>query len=320
MANIAISELTSETTSLGDNDYLLVSKNNGGSFTSSKMKGSVLKSESSGCQFTTDKVKTVFQETFLGNNVISESLLANNIKSNFIDWSQHILLTGKLTCESLPFDCLVVWVNPPNNFEIDNVDVRSVVSNTGLRQCYIENGHSIYINPYNASTCWIIPVSYGCNLLEYNTNSIVDWFDDSEYRSKINESFESISVWAGNNTNVSLNTQYTLTSQIVDLHCKYWTIKCQPKCNMIIGSGGTKTTSKFYTTDYYVSGNYINKDVVAVNANNMTNSGRKVLVREGQYLNMNFMAYSAKSTTHIAQTAVFFNNIQWAPLVNFNIN
>ena len=57
MANIAISELDTETTSLGDNDLLLVSKDNGGSYTSAKMKGSVLKSGVSGCQFSEDTVK-----------------------------------------------------------------------------------------------------------------------------------------------------------------------------------------------------------------------------------------------------------------------
>lgn len=57
MANIAISELDTETTSLGDNDLLLVSKDNGGSYTSAKMKGSVLKGGVSGCQFSEDVVK-----------------------------------------------------------------------------------------------------------------------------------------------------------------------------------------------------------------------------------------------------------------------
>ena len=65
MANIAISELDTETTSLGDNDLLLVSKDNGGSYTSAKMKGSVLKSGVSGCQFSEDAVKN----TLTGYNV-----------------------------------------------------------------------------------------------------------------------------------------------------------------------------------------------------------------------------------------------------------
>lgn len=317
MASIAVSELTSETTSLGDNDYLLVSKNNGGSFTSSKMKGSVLKSEASGCQFTTDKVKTACQqairESFNSNTVI------NGTKSNFIDYSKSMLITTSgLVSLSLPYDAIVMWNILPNNFEIDDVDVRLI--HYAQKQCYIESGHKILISPYNYDSCWIIPVSYGNNQLEYTTNTIADWINDSEKRSKIDEYFQAISIWGGNNVNVSSNTEYTLTSQIADLQCKYWTIKCQPKVNMIIGSGGVKTTHTFYTTDYYVSGNCINNAVVAINANIMTNSGVKVMVKANHYINMNFMAHSVHSTTHIDQTADFFNNIQWAPLTGFDIN
>ena len=59
MANIAISELDTTATSLNDEDLILVSKteDNGASFTSAKMKDSVLKSGVGGCQFTEDKIK-----------------------------------------------------------------------------------------------------------------------------------------------------------------------------------------------------------------------------------------------------------------------
>lgn len=322
MANIAISELTSEATSLGDNDYLLVSKNNGTSFTSSKMKGSVLKTEAGGCQFSEDKVKTVCQEavqqSFENNDVVNQNITMNSVKSNFVDWSQAILISTSLTCQSLPFDALIMWNSLPTTFEINDVDVRTLFYSQ--KQCYIENGHQLLISPYNTTSCWIIPISYGSGQLEYNTNTIVDWVNDSENRSKIDEYFQTISIWGGNSTTVSQNTEFTSTSQIAGLQCKYWTIKCQPKINMIIGSGGVKIRNKLYKNDYYVSGDYINNSVVVVNANNMTNSGKKVLVKANQYLTMNFMAYSANSTTHIAQTADFFSNIQWSPLTDFNIS
>ena len=61
MANIAISELNTTATALNDDDLILVSKteDNGASFTSAKMKGSVLKSGVSGCQFSVDKFTNI---------------------------------------------------------------------------------------------------------------------------------------------------------------------------------------------------------------------------------------------------------------------
>lgn len=337
MANIAISELASEATTLNDNDLLLVSKNNGTSYTSAKMKASVLKNSSGGgtCNFssdliqtacetaiinknvaTTNTIETAISQTFNENNTINETIVTNSIKGNFIDWSQTIDFKTTLTSESLPFDCLLLWSTIPSRLDINFFDAKSVLSNSATKQCYLECGSNILVTP-NQSSCYIVPLSYGSIQLDYITNDIIDWLSDGEGRSKIDEYFDNIQVIGGNSSNHNTNVQYTKMTNIDGLSCMYWSIRCQPKTNVMIGSGGKKTYSKFYTSKYYVSGNYIHATSYTNGATAMTNSGKRVLVKANQYLTMNFIAY--QQTSKVSSTADFFNNITWAPLSDFQI-
>ena len=82
MANIAISELTSEATTLDDNDLLLVSKNNGTSYTSAKMKASVLKNSGGvigTCKFSSDLIQTACETAITNKNIATNETLEDAI-------------------------------------------------------------------------------------------------------------------------------------------------------------------------------------------------------------------------------------------------
>lgn len=88
MSNIAISELNTTATSLNDEDLILVSKteDSGNSFTSAKMKGSVLKSQVGGCQFTEDKVKNALTSYGASKTSdLSNMVTKNDMFSDFIN-------------------------------------------------------------------------------------------------------------------------------------------------------------------------------------------------------------------------------------------
>ena len=86
MANIAISELNTTATSLNDEDLILVSKteDNGGSYTSAKMKGSVLKSGVSNCQFSEDKIENALSSY----NVVNYDILNYTIENKLNEVSE----------------------------------------------------------------------------------------------------------------------------------------------------------------------------------------------------------------------------------------
>lgn len=355
MANIAISEIATEATSLNDNDLLLISKNNGTSFTSAKMKASVLKGSGGTCGFSSDAVKTacetaitnknvattsnvqtavetaivtknvatttnletVISESFSRNTTINETIAINSTRSNFIDWSQAMDINTKLSCQSLPFDAIVCWSTNPTKIEIDGIEVQTMLS--GFKQCYIENGHEVVIQPYSSTTCWIVPLSYGTSTLQYNTNNITDWVSDGAGRSLIDEYFDSIEIRGGASTAIASNTQYGTMSAISGISNMYWTIKCQPKVNMIIGSGGKKAANTLYNYKYYVSGTYLHATSFNTSATTITNSGKKVLAKKNSYITMNFYALTASTTTKTTALAAFFDNIKWTPLTDFNI-
>ena len=341
MANIAISELATEATTLDDNDFLLVSKNNGTSYTSAKMKASVLKNEASGiasCKFSSDTIRTACEtaiinknivtndtvekaisQSFITNDEINQFISINSSRANFIDWSQAIEFKTTLTSESLPYDCILLWSTIPSKIDINFFDVRNVLQNSTLKQCYIESGSDVLITATNSTPCYLVPLAYGSTQLEYTTNDITDWLIDGASRSKIDEYFDSIAIYGGNNTSISQNTQYTKMSQIEGLNCKYWTIQCRPKVNVIITSGGKKQYNIKYNHEYYVSGNYVHATTFTNSASVITNSGKRVLIKKGQYLTMNFRAYNANSTSITNAPANFFNNIQWSDEVNLSI-
>lgn len=338
MANIAISELSTEATTLNDNDLLLVSKNNGTSYVSAKMKASVLKNSSSGTSDITSEIiqaacekaitnknvvtKNVIENTisqsFINSDVIDEKLSNVSSRGNFIDLSQAIEFKTTLTTSCLPFDCLLVWSTVPSTITINFFDAKSVLSMLVNKQYYIESGSDVMITP-NQSSCYLIPLSYGSTQLEYVTNDITDWLVDGAGRSEIDEHFTSISVYGGNSSSISNNTQYTKMSQIEGLNCKYWTIYCKPKSNMIIASGGKKQRNAKYNHDYYVSGNYVHNSTFTNSAGATTNSGKRVFVKTDQYLTMTFMGYNTNSTAISTFPATFFNNIQWAEVGDLTI-
>lgn len=77
MSNIAISELNSEATVLNDNDLLLVSKQStdGTMYTSMKMKGSVLKTGTGTCSFSSSAVKQACSEAIQQSTISSGGVI-----------------------------------------------------------------------------------------------------------------------------------------------------------------------------------------------------------------------------------------------------
>ena len=328
MANIAISELTSEATTLDDNDLLLVSKNNGTSYTSAKMKASVLKNSGGvigTCKFSSDLIQTACEtaitnkniatnetledaisQSFISNDNLDKIISINSFKNNFIDWSQAIEIHYNLTSKSLPFDCLFVWSQLPKSITINSFNATNIFNAMGSKYCYIECGSEVQI-AVGSELCYLIPLSYGSIQSDYDTSDITDWLVDGANRSKIDEYFDSIAVYGGNvNNSIENSTQYTNMNQIEGLECKYWIIECRLKVNMIIGSGGKKNANKRYNHAYYVS------DSLTPYAKN--NGGRKIYIPAKRKLTMTFKGYAANSITVTSFPASFFNNIQWNAL------
>lgn len=315
MANIAISELNTETTSLGDDDYLLVSKNNGGSFTSAKMKGSVLKGSSgttSGCNFSSDTVQSACQtaitnlnvttsdnintvidnsisNAFINSTTINDIIAINSVKGNFIDWSQAFDLSSgtnrKFVTTNMPFDCIICWSTIPSTFNLNGVDVRAMLSAIGVKQIYVEHGADLDLMGYGTTsgTLWAVPISYGTSGLTYTNYTLNDFvYGGEHYEWLLDNVFDTMAVYASPSSTNMLSLQ-PITSQdnLNGTTAKYWQLRLVVKegKTAIIGGGGKPKVNNLYTEKYYTAGHNIVSSSANPTAGNYTDkSGRKSVV------------------------------------------
>ena len=361
MANIAISELNTETTSLGDDDYLLVSKNNGGSFTSAKMKGSVLKGSSGttgGCNFSSDTVQSACQtaitnlnvvtstnidnlintsisNAFINSTTINDTIAINSVKGNFIDWSQAFDLSSgtnrKFVTTNMPFDCIICWSSTPNVFNLNGVDVRTMLGAIGVKQIYVEHGSDLDLQGYGSTsgTLWAVPVSYGTSGLTYTKYDLTDFVIGGEHYDWLLENvFDTMAVYASpSSTNMSSLTPIVSQDNLKGTTAKYWQLRLVVKegKTAIIGGGGKPKVNNLYTEKYYTAGH----NVVASNANPTAgnysnNSGRKSVVSSTASLQKRvdicFVTYQKLSTTVIDSMYSIYDNITVDLLDNFTIS
>ena len=168
MANIAISELDTETTSLGDNDLLLVSKNNGGSYTSAKMKGSVLKSQTSDCQFTEDKIENALNSYGVPKY---NDVLNTGADATFCYWNDAIpafKLEANDTYVELKFNSYVIISSSQHNVNTFGLYGKSSYTNSNeILLCMISS--------YQSTIC--LPIAKGISL---KLKKLTDSYNDED--------------------------------------------------------------------------------------------------------------------------------------------